>query len=264
MPTNEEMLNRNVDMSERYKDLLCPEGSLVAVKMIHDVSAWKEAKRPRNPRTLCQFISQTRYVGRTIFATADDISCYLAPDPLFGVKMPDDAAGRYVGWQFSTEEASKKTLDQVPRFEPGKYKAIFLSALDRCPVEPDAVLFFGNASQILVLYAAYLRDRGGHLTFNVSTHAGCASATVIPIKDGRPNLVIPGNAWKMLALPSNTDMIFSIPGLLLEEIAENATKLRATGGSRYPAAWQHLDWQIQPPIADLLGREGGGPSWLRR
>ena len=82
-------------------------------------------------------------------------------------------------------------------------------------MEPDAVLFFGNASQMLVLYAAYLRERGGYLTFAVSNQAGCAGATVIPIRDGRPNLVIPGNAWKLLALPSNTDMIFSIPGSLL-------------------------------------------------
>ena len=115
MPTNGEMLTKNADMSVRYKDLLCPEGSLVAVNMIQDLSAWEKAKRPRSPRTLCQFISQTRYVGRTIFATADDISCYLAPDPLFGVKMPEDAAGRYAGWQFRyLKRRQRRPLTRYP------------------------------------------------------------------------------------------------------------------------------------------------------
>ncbi|HDM79117.1 MAG TPA: hypothetical protein ENG51_22040 [Deltaproteobacteria bacterium] len=264
MAANEEMLQKNRDLSGKYKDLLCPEGNLVAVKMIEDMKDWEDVKRPRTPRTLCQFISQTRYLGRTVLAKPEDISCYAAPDPIFGVKMPDDAAMRYVGWQFANIEASKKTMEVIPRFEPGKYKAIFMTRLDKCPVEPDVVIFFGNASQVLVLYGAYLRERGGFLTFNVSNQLTCASVTVVPIKEKRPNLTIPGNAWKLLALPSNTDLIFGIPGFLLEEIAESAEQLRNTGGSRYPAAWQHIDWEVQPPIGDLLKWEGGRASWLKK
>jgi uncharacterized protein (DUF169 family) len=264
MSTNEEILARNAALSEKYKDLLCPEGSLVAVKMIEDLQGWDKIKRPRNPRTLCQFISQTRYLGRTIFAHPEDVSCYAAASLLFGTEMPEGVPERYTGWQFSNEEAARKTIEEVPRFDPERYKAIFLSSLENCPVEPDAVIFFGNASQMLVLYGAYLRDRGGHLTFSVSNQMTCAGVTVVPIKEDRPNLAIPGNAWKLLALPSNTDLIFAITGSLLEKIAESATMLRATGGSRYPAAWQHVDWEVQPPIGDLLKREGGGPSWLRR
>ena len=264
MSTNEEILRKNEDLSGKYKDLLCPEGALVAVKMIEDLHGWEEVKRPRSPHTLCQFISQTRYLGRTFFVEPEDVSCYAVGPILFGAKMPDGVPERYVGWQFGNVEAARKSIDVVPRFELGKYQAIFLSSLDRCPVEPDAVIFFGNASQMLVLYGAYLRDRGGYLTFSVSNQMTCAGVTVVPIKENRPNLVIPGNAWKLLALPSNTDLIFSIPGSLLEEVAESAKKLRAGGGSRYPAAWQHLDWEAQPPIGDLLRGEGGAPSWLRK
>ena len=265
MTANNKKREKNQELFRQYQDLLCPEGYLVALKMIEKVEeGWNTIKRPQSPRTLCQFISQARYIGRSVLVKPEDISCYAAPDPLFGVKMPEDAALRYVGWQFANEEAARKSMDVIPRFAPEKYEAIFIATLDRCPVEPDVVLFFGNASQMLVLYGAYLRERGGYLTFSVSNQMTCVGVTVVPIEEKRPNLVIPGNAWKLLALPSNTDLIFAIPGFLLEEIADSARKLRATGGSRYPAAWQHLDWEVQPPIGDLLKREGGGPSWLRK
>ena len=138
-----------------------------------------------------------------------------------------------------------------------------MTPLERCPVKPDTVMIFGNASQMLVLYGAYLRNSGGDLTFSVGNNFTCVRATVVPIKENRPNLSIPGNVWKLLALSSNTDMIFSIPGDFLDEIAESAWQLRKTGGSCYPAAWQHIDWDVQAPIGDLL-KEDGRASWVRK
>jgi uncharacterized protein (DUF169 family) len=260
----EDIVKRNQEMAGQYKGFLCPEGNLVAVKMLTNLEGWEKFKRPPKSRTLCQMISQTRYIGRTFLAKADDFSCYAVPALLFGEEMPKGAAKRYVGWQFGTEEAAQKSFDALPAFERNKYVAIFLTPLEKCHVEPDTVIIFGNASQMLVLYSAYLRNRGGDFAISVGNNGACARVTVAPIRDNIPKLAIPGNAWKLLALPSNTDLIFSIPGGLLGEIAENAWKLRNTGGSRYPAAWQHIDWDIQAPIGDLLKKEGGGPSWLKK
>lgn len=261
----EEILKRNQEMAQQYKDLLCPDGHLVAFKMISNLDGWEKFtnRKPRRPRTLCQMLSQTRYIGRTILTEAEDLSCYAVPALFFGEEMIQGAAMRYVGWQFETEEAAQKSFDALPRFEKGRYRAMFMTPLERCPVEPDTVLIFGNASQMLVLYSAYLRNKGGDFSVSLGNQATCVRVTVGPIKEGTPKLSIPGNGWKLLALPSNTDLIFSIPGNLLEEIAKNAWTLRNTGGSRYPAAWQHIDWDIQPPIGDLLKTEGGGPTWLR-
>jgi uncharacterized protein (DUF169 family) len=264
MPADKAQAQKNKEISEKYKDLLYPEGNLVAVKLIQDTQGWEKVKRPNRPLALCQFISQTRYIGRTVLIKAEDISCYAPAENLFGVKMPADAPSRYVGWQFSNEEAAKKSIEVIPHLEAGRYKAVYLGPLDRCPVDPDVIIFFGNAAQMQVLISAYLRDRGGALNFNAGNQLGCASAIVVPMKEKRPNLVIPGNAVKLLALPSNTDMFMGIPGFLLGEMADNATKLRETGGSRYPVPWAYISWVPQPPIADLLKREGGGPSWLKR
>jgi len=175
--------------------------------------------------------------------------------------MPEEAWKRYVGWQMATEEAAKKTMDAVPRFKLGEYSAVLLSPLQRCPVTPDVVILFGNVSQMLVIIAAYLHSRGGCLTFGASGIGVCGTVIVSPIQDKKPTLGIPGNAWKLLALPSDTDLVCGIPAELLEEMAENAQFMRAHGGSRYPPAWQHVDWDVQPPIGDLL-KEDGRPGWL--
>jgi len=257
-------LKKNEEIAKQYKELLCPEGNLVAIKMLADLEGWEKVKKPKKPRTLCQLISQTRYIGRTILAEAEDISCYAVPSYLFGTKMPEGAAKRYVGWQFATEEAAQMSFSALPNFDKGLYKAIFMTPLERCPVKPDTVIIFGNASQMLVLYSAYLRNRGGDFTIKAGNQGTCIRVTVAPIKDNKPYLAIPGNAWKLLALPSNTDLIFSMPADFLEEIAESAQQMRKTGGSRYPAAWQHIDWDPQPPIGDLLKTEGGAASWVKK
>jgi uncharacterized protein (DUF169 family) len=177
--------------------------------------------------------------------------------------MSEQAWKRYIGWQMETEEAARKTFATIPKFDFGEYNAIYMSPLDRCLVEPDTVIFFGNASQMLVIIAAYLRSRGGSLTFAARGAFVCADVIVTPVKTKEPKISIPGNAMKVLGCPSDTDLVCGIPGELLEDIIDSAAKLRATGGSRYPAAWQHIDWDVQPPISDLL-KEDGYPSWLKR
>lgn len=259
----EQALKKNKEISEQYKSFLCPEGNLVAVKMLKDLDGWEDIKRLKRPRTLCQAICQTRYIGRSILIGPGENACYAVDACFFGKEMPPDAHKMYVGWQFSSEEAAKKTFEVLPKFghEDG-YKAIALIPLEKCPVDPDAVIIFGNASQMLVLYGAYLRTRGGDMLYRAGNNGTCLRLIVSAIKEQEPKLVVPGNAMKMLGLPSNTDLIFSIPGFLLEEIAENAWLLRKTGGSRYPVAWQHIDWDIQPPISSLLQK--GGPDWVKK
>lgn len=257
----QQIVDKNRQLAQKYTELLSHEGDLVALKMLKSLEGLEKIRKPAKPRTLCQLISQTRYIGRMTVSTANELSCYMAPGILGFKEMPKEAWKRYVGWQMATEEAARKTMDAVPRFKLGEYSAVLLSPLQRCPVTPDVVIFFGNVSQMLVIIAAYLHSRGGCLTFSASGMGVCGTVIVSPIQEKKPTLGIPGNAWKLLALPSDTDLVCGVPTELLEEMAENAEFIRAHGGSRYPPAWQHIDWDVQPPIGDLL-KENGRRSWL--
>lgn len=261
----EAVLQKNKNLALQYREVLSPAGYLVAVKMLKSLQGFEGVRKPARPRTLCQFLSQTRYTGRTVLVTAENVGCYAAGPFLgLGVDLPESAAKRYVGWQYANIEASQKTLDAVPKFERNSYKGMLITPLERCPDTPDVVLFFGNIAQILVGMNAYLRNRGGTLNFDASHYGTCAYAIVPPVKTGLPTMSFADNAWRLLAFPSETDLIYSIPGGLLEEIAESARQLRATGGTRYPVAWQHLDWDVQPPLGDLLKRDTAGPTWLKK
>jgi len=260
---SDEILSKNKELDSRLRGVLSPEGYLVAAKFLTTMEGYENVKLPRKPRTLCQYISQVRYIGRTILIPKENYqTCYMANYILGFKELKPDAHKRYVGWQMATAEAAKKTFETIPRVDMGKYEAVFLTPLGRCAVEPDSVVFIGNASQALVIVAAYLHTRGGALTSQNSGMGVCAQAIVAPMLSGKPALSLPGNAWKLLALPSNTDLICGIPGNLLQEIADNAEFMRARGGSRYPAAWQHIDWDIQPPIGDLLTADGKA-SWVK-
>ena len=95
-------------------------------------------------------------------------SCYLAPQIVGLGEAPKEAWKRYVGWQMSTEEAAKKAYEAVPKLKPGEYSGVLISPWEWCPVEPDVVIFFGNASQILIIVAAYIYDKGGTLSFSAN------------------------------------------------------------------------------------------------
>ena len=127
-----------------------------------------------------------------------------------------------MGWQMSTEEAAKKAYEAVPKLKPGEYSGVLISPWEWCPIGPDVVIFFGNASQILVIVTAYIYDKGGTLSFSANGIGTCAGAIIVPIKENRPNIVLPGNP-KVLFLPSDTDLLCGIPGSLLESMLKGCS-----------------------------------------
>ena len=260
-----ETSERNKKLAQEFKELLSPEGFLVAVKLLKktEIDGFGKVRRPENRVTFCSVLNQSRYFGRTRIVGADDQACYAFPE-IFGMKeMPKNAHTRYVGWQFKTEDASKKALDTVRRLPMGTCDLVYLSPLEICPVAPDVVVFCGNAAQMLAVIAAYLFDKGGTFEMQSNNQCTCAGVIAAVIQDRVPKIVIPGNAWRLLASPSTTELVCGIPGELLEDLIKNARFLKTHGGSQYPPAWQHIQWEPQPPIADLL-KPDGSASWIKR
>jgi uncharacterized protein (DUF169 family) len=264
----EEALKKNQDLARQYQELLYPEGHLVAVKLLKnqkEIDALGQVKHADGRSVFCALLTQAWYLGRARLVEANDQACYSATRVLGLGELTDKAAWkRYVGWQFKTEEAARKAYETTPMFPVGTYKAAFISPLERCPVAPDLVVFFGNPSQMLVVIAGYLADRGGTFTMESNNNASCAAIVVAPMLEKRPKVMIPGNALRLLGLPNVNYLACGIPGAMMESLAENMRFLRDKGGSRYPPAWQHIQWTPQPPIADLLKPVGGDGTWARK
>lgn len=264
----EEDLKRNQNLAKEYQELLYPEGYLIAAKLFRNQEEIEAlglgaVKHADGRNTFCQLLSQARYIGRSRLVGADEQACYGFGDT-FGMKeMPKEAWKRYVGWQFKTEEAARRAFEVMPRFPVGTYTAIFISPLQRCSVAPDVVVFCGNAGQMLAVLAGYLVDKGGTFTMESNNMSSCGAVIVAPMLDKRPKIVIPGNPWRLLAMPNTGELACGIPGDMLESMAENIRFLKIHGGSQYPPAWQHTQWEPQAPIGDLL-KPDGFPSWIQR
>ena len=253
-------------LSDEYRDLLRLDGFPVAVKFLKTLEGFEKIRRPEKPLVLCQLISLARYRHRTYLGTADEMGlCWggLAATGIAEVPVDVQEGRRYAGWMHLTEEYSKKTIEAIPKFKAGTYKGVLISPLDVCPTDPDVVLFFGNASQMLALCTGYLYDKGGALTFNTAGIVGCAYAIVTPIQTGKPSLVIPCNGMRLLALPSDTDLVFAIDFESLEETLRGVKFLRKRGGPAIPTAWQHIGWKAEPPLLYITDPKGPGPIWLK-
>jgi uncharacterized protein (DUF169 family) len=240
-------------ISDRYIKYLKLEGFPAAVKMIEDSKMLEEIQYKGKPvKTLkknlmvCQLISQARYYGRVIagFGQSLDV-CRLGGDAMgFDV---DDYTHVYAGTYFSTEEAAKKMIDEMPKFARGKYKAMLVGPLDRIPVDPDVVVIYGNVAQMLRIINGYLYDTGKRLDFSASGDAGLCSDTVaIPMLTGKPHLAVPCNGGRIMSLPNHTEMACGIPIGELEHVLEGITYTGKNVPVMYPAAWQHIDWEAPP------------------
>ena len=258
-----EQLKPNENLAKEYRNVLQHEGYLVAVKLLKksEMGIVEKIKHPRPGNTFCQLIGQTHYWGRTYLIEPDDQSCY-APPCILGMRdLPKEAWKRYLGWQVKTEEAGRKIFETMPSFPKNMYDAIFLSPLERSPFSPDVVIFFGNASQMLCIIAGYLADRGGVLKAEFCGMFSCGSLIVTPVQKGYPNIVVPGNPLRLLAVPDK-ELGCGIPGQILEKLVENMNFLKVRGGSQYPPAWPIVQMPVPSPISELL-KPDGIATWLK-
>lgn len=240
------------DLSEGYTKNLKLEGFPAAVKMIEDVSQLdditykgKPVKRINKNLLPCQLIAQARFYGRIVAGEEKNlILCRMGGDA-FGFDV-GDYIHVYADTYFSSEEAARKTIETMPKFERGKYHAILIAPLDRCPVEPDVVVIYGNVAQMLRIINGYCCDKGGRLTFSASGDAGlCADTVVAPMQTGKPHIGIPCNGGRMVSLPNETELACGIPFGLMSEILEGIEYTGKNVPVMYPTGWQHIDWE--PP-----------------
>ena len=253
---------KNIDANTGLKNYLGIPGNFVAIKMLTDPAGFENLKRPRKKLTLCQHLGQAYYLGRPVMLQAGDIGCYACDSILGFGDMPKEAWKRYTGWMTANDEVGRSLFQEVPKLPRDKFTSAAITTLQNCPVEPDVVVFAGNAAQMSTVIQAYLVTKGESLTFKSIGMTTCATVVAAPINDQKPSIAVTGNAPRILAFPSDTDLLCGIPGSLIEELVANMEFMRNRGATRYPPAWQHIGGEPQPPIADLLAFDGS-PTWLK-
>lgn len=239
------------ELNNRLREMLILQGHPVAVKMLEKAEDIDNIQYKGNPvrrleknLIICQLFAQARFYGRVLAAEEKHLrTCRLGGHALgFDVT---DFIDVYDGTYFTTTEAARRMMDETPQFEKGKYKAMLVASLDRIPVEPDVVILFGNAAQMLRIVNGVEYNQGGRMNFTASGDAGlCADIVVEPMRINAPHIAIPCNGGRIMSLPNETDLACGIPYSQLESLADGLEFTARNVPVMYPTAWQHVDWEL--------------------
>jgi uncharacterized protein (DUF169 family) len=194
-------------------------------------------RRPPTKNFLCQNLTMARRYGWTIKVLPEDCSCYLArgvyrweqADASSASGLLDFSLGLYA----SSVENEMRFAESIQPLEQAA-KGVVISPLEWTKIEPDVVLVYGNAAQMMRLIQSYLYVKGGVLTFTAAGRAGsCSDGIVKAFMNQEPRLVILGNGDRVWAMAHDDELLFALPSGQLDDLLEG---LEAThkAGLRYP------------------------------
>jgi uncharacterized protein (DUF169 family) len=178
-----------------------------------------------------------RRYGWTIKVLPDDCSCRIAREVYRweGADLSDasDLANFALGLYASSVENERGFVENLQPLERAA-KGVVISPLEWTKIEPDVVLIFGNAAQMMRLIQSYLYVKGGVLTFTATGRAGsCSDGVVKAFVNQEPRLVVLGNGDRVWGMAQDDELLFALPSGQLDDLLEG---LEATNeaGLRYP------------------------------
>ena len=259
-------------IANRYNEMLRLASYPVAVKMFEHQEELQGVKDERGravPRigdgkfTVCQLLAQARYLGRTVAGTAESLSMCLPGAAAMGFQeLPEGFADGHVRAYYIDEEIARKNMAAIPKFEAGKYVAMLASPLERMPIDPDIVLFFGNTAQIYRFIHSYLYNKVGRLEFSSSGLVGCSDLIVAPLQSAKPGIALPGNGTRLAGWFSDEEAGCGVPANILEDVLEGL-EFTHRGGIRYPITWQSIEWEVQGSLRNVMQGKGFFPPEMR-
>lgn len=206
--------------------------------------SWDEAppraKRPlrdlNNRFTTCQAVSFARRFGWVIALGREDSSCVLGAMALgLEKRLPHYEEGNLcIDLYTENLEAGRLSEESVPKLPEGTYVGVVTAPLNRCVLEPDSIIIYGNGAQIMRLGQAYLWKRGGTLKSEFRGRIDCADLAIAPVTSGEPQMIVPCTGDRIFGQVQDHEVAFSFPFRLMDEILEGLEATHKAGAARYP------------------------------
>jgi uncharacterized protein (DUF169 family) len=232
--------------AEALNRLIRPLTFPVAVKLVKSIDEFPEkARRPSRDMgfktNVCVGMTMARKYGWTVAMAAEDNACLIAAYT-YGWSEPESGAKKALA-DFMTvmkytanEKAARTGMDAVEqvKLRKGEYAGVVFSPLERTRIEPDLVMIFCNAAQLMRLVHGATQETGVPLQSIFSGRGGtCTEGVLQTFKSRQPKVVLPGNGDRVWAMVQDGEMAFTIPAELLDSVISG---LEATHqmGVRYP------------------------------
>lgn len=210
---------------------------------------------------ICQAVTMARLYGWQVGLNREDVIC--VPGSLaFGFSTMDDASEGIArlfceAAYASGPEAGLAEARGIEKLKRGEYEGIVLAPLARSAFDPDVVVFYGNPAQVMRLVQAFTCAKGERVPGNFGGKIECAEYLLAPFKLNAPRVSIPGMGDRVFSMTQDDELVFSVPGSLLPQVAEGLTKAGARVGAQYPVPF-YLNFQPEfPKSFQVLGKEIG-------
>ena len=229
-----------LELNEAIQTYVRTETFPVGISIIREEAALPtKAKRPQQdlgyPITICQAVGFSRRYGWSIAMNGADLSCPIAQVAFGYEEQPAFYTEGHLACGMYTDslETGAKSEADVPKFSAEESGYYVSYPLERAQVEPDVVVIYGNAAQVMRLVAGMLYKRGGSIPSTFSSRADCADIAIKPIQTGQPQVIVPCYGDRLFAQTQDHEMAFSFH---FRDAAELVEGLAATqkGGIRYP------------------------------
>jgi uncharacterized protein (DUF169 family) len=238
----------------------------VGVKFLNDKDEFPE--KTRRPSTflnkrvaICQAVTMARVYGWTVGLMKEDLICVPAMLAFGFTSAPDpgEALGRlFCEMNFATDtEGGRKEVASMNRFTNDEYRAMVLAPLPKGLFEPDTVVLYGNPAQIMRLVQAMVYEKQRRIPGNFGGKVECSEYLIAPFKNQAPRVAIPGNGDRIFSMTQDDEMVFSIPGGLLEDLVNGLRESGKLVGARYPVTfYQNFQPEFPKPHKEM-GKELG-------
>jgi uncharacterized protein (DUF169 family) len=218
----------------------------IAVKLVKSVDEFPEkTRRPSRDMgfktNVCIGMTMARKYGWTVGMTAEDNACLIAAYT-YGWSEPESGAKKALAdflqvMKYSANEnAAKATMEAVEqvKLSKGTYAGVVFSPLEWTKIDPDLVLIFCNAAQLMRLVHGATQETGVPLQSIFSGRGGtCTEGVLQTFKTGQPKVVLPGNGDRVWAMVQDGEMAFTIPANQLDSVINGLEATHQTG-IRYP------------------------------
>jgi uncharacterized protein (DUF169 family) len=230
-------------INETFSFHLRPATFPVAIKMCEGTEELPEKVRlPQRDLgitiSLCHAINMARRYG---WAMAVDKyqSCYVAGLSMgFLPLLPDVVDGSFPAslklWGMNKEQQAA-TIQNLPKFDYGKYQYVLIAPLDKANFEPHVILMYGNPAQIWILLSAYLSGTGERgLNVTLSSGAGCTNYITRTVQKDQAQFALVGTGERLVPHPQDDECAFSIPASKIDGTIRGLEAGYKTGVFRYP------------------------------
>jgi uncharacterized protein (DUF169 family) len=227
-------------VASKLDEFVRPATFPVAVKFLRaGEAAPPRARRPladlSRHVTVCQGWAIARRYGWTTVLRAEDMKCPLGA-LVAGFAMPNEfyEEGNLCAGMYTADAAAgARSEAAVEKFRPGEIDGIVFGPLARVDFEPEILIVYGNAAQVMRLVAAALYKRGGRIHSSFAARMDCSDHLVVPLRSDEPQVILPCNGDRIFAGAQDEEMAYTTPWSKVAELIEGLEGTQK-GGVRYP------------------------------